>query len=101
MELTTLLSQISEALSAPVLDQTGLTGFFDYALEYLAEGLAGRPTGLDPNNNADTPPPTLCTRLQQTARFEIGKEGRSNAGRRHRRGGTSHAELTIRLKKCG
>ena len=74
MELTTLLSQISEALSAPVLDQTGLTGFFDYALEYLAEERAGRPTGLDPSNNADTPPPTLVPALQQQLGLRLEKK---------------------------
>ena len=74
VELTSLVTNISEALSAPVSDQTGLTGFFDYALEYLAEERAGRPTGLDPSNNADTPPPTLVPALQQQLGLRLEKK---------------------------
>lgn len=75
VELTSLVTNISEALSAPVSDQTGLTGFFDYALEYLSEQrIAGRPTGLDPNNNADTPPPTLVPALQQQLGLRLEKK---------------------------
>lgn len=75
VDLTSLVSNISDALSAPVLDQTGLTGPFDFSLEYLTErSVAGRPTGLDPNNNADTPPPTLAPALQQQLGLKLEKK---------------------------
>ena len=72
--LTSLASHISDTLSAPVSDRTGLTGLFDYALEYLSESFAGRPTGLDPNNNADAPPPTLVPALQQQLGLKLEKK---------------------------
>lgn len=75
VELTSLVSNISEELSAPVADQTALTGPFDFALEYLSERqLLGRTPGLDPNNNADTPPPTLVPALQQQLGLRLEKK---------------------------
>jgi len=75
VELASLVSRLSEELSAPVLDQTALTGPFDVALEYLSERqLLGRAPGLDPNNNADTPPPTLGPALQQQLGLRLEKK---------------------------
>jgi uncharacterized protein (TIGR03435 family) len=74
VELTSLVSNLSDELSAPVSDQTGLKGLFDYSLEYLTErSFAGRPIGLDPNS-ADTPPPTLVPALQQQLGLKLEKK---------------------------
>ena len=65
MEMTSLVSQLSSELSAPVLDQTGLKGLFDMSLEYLSDrSINGRAAGLDPNSTDPLPVP-LTGALQQ------------------------------------
>ena len=74
MELTSLVSQISNELSAPVVDRTELTGLFDITLEYLSERrIAGRASGLDPNST-DSPPPTLTAALQQQLGLKLERQ---------------------------
>jgi uncharacterized protein (TIGR03435 family) len=74
MELKSLLSQISSEVSAPVLDQTGLSGLFDMSLEYLSErSFTGRPGGLDPNSTEPLPVP-LTGALQQQLGLKLEKQ---------------------------
>jgi uncharacterized protein (TIGR03435 family) len=73
-ELTSLVSQISGELSAPVLDRTDLTGLFDISVEYLSERrLNGRGGGLDPNSTDPLPPP-LTGALQQQLGLKLEKQ---------------------------
>jgi len=74
VELSSLASELSSELAAPVLDKTGLSGPFDIALEYLSERLvAGRAPGLDANST-DTLPPTLVPALQQQLGLKLEKQ---------------------------
>ena len=73
MELKSLVSQISSEVSAPVLDQTGLSGLFDMSLEYLSERFNGRPAGLDPNSTEPLPVP-LTGALQQQLGLKLEKQ---------------------------
>lgn len=74
MELKSLISRLSSELSAPVLDQTGLSGLFDVSLEYLSERrINGRVGGLDPNNTDPLPPP-LTGALQQQLGLKLEKQ---------------------------
>ena len=74
MELKTLVSRLSSELSAPVADQTGLTGLFDVTLEYLSERtINGRPAGLDANST-ETLPPLLIPSLQQQLGLKLEKQ---------------------------
>jgi uncharacterized protein (TIGR03435 family) len=73
-ELKSLVSRISSELSAPVVDETGLSGLFDVALEFLSERrLNGRAPGLDPNSTEPLPPP-LAGALQQQLGLQLDKE---------------------------
>ena len=73
-EIKSLVSRISSELSAPVLDQTGLSGLFDLSLEYLSErGINGRPAGIDPNSTDPLPPP-LIGALQQQLGLKLEKQ---------------------------
>ena len=73
MELKSLVSQISSEVSAPVLDQTGLSGLFDMSLEYLSERFNGRSAGLDPNSTDPLPVP-LTGALQQQLGLKLEKQ---------------------------
>ena len=74
MEMTSLVSQLSGELSAPVLDQTGLKGLFDMSLEYLSDrSFNGRPGGLDPNSTEPLPVP-LTAALQQQLGLKLEKQ---------------------------
>ena len=74
MEITSLVSQLSGELSAPVLDQTGLKGLFDMSLEYLSDrSFNGRPGGLDPNSTEPLPVP-LTAALQQQLGLKLEKQ---------------------------
>ena len=74
MEMTSLVSQLSSELSAPVLDQTGLKGMFDVSLEYLSDrSFNGRPAGLDPNSTDPLPVP-LTAALQQQLGLKLEKQ---------------------------
>jgi uncharacterized protein (TIGR03435 family) len=74
MELKSLVSRLSSELSAPVLDQTGLSGLFDLSLEYLSERrLNGGPGGLDPNSTDPLPVP-LIGALQQQLGLKLEKQ---------------------------
>ena len=74
MEMTSLVSQLSGELAAPVLDQTGLKGMFDMSLEYLSErSINGRPAGLDPNSTEPLPVP-LTAALQQQLGLKLEKQ---------------------------
>jgi len=73
-ELKSLVSRLSSELSAPVLDQTGLSGQFDVRLEYMSERtINGQVAGLDPNGT-DVPPPTLVPALQQQLGLKLEKQ---------------------------
>lgn len=72
-ELKSLVSQVSSELSAPVLDQTGLSGLFDISLEYLSQRFNGRPAGLDPNST-DLLPVPLTGALQQQLGLKLEKQ---------------------------
>ena len=66
MELKSLVSQISNELSAPVVDRTALSGLFDITLEYMSERqIAGRTPGLDANGTDTAPLPIAGALLQQ------------------------------------
>ena len=74
MEMSSLVSRLSSELSAPVLDQTGLSGRFDLTLEYLSErSFNGRPAGLDPNSTDPLPVP-LIGALQQQLGLKLEKQ---------------------------
>ena len=74
MELKSLVSRISSELSAPVLDQTGLSGLCDVSLEYLADrSFNGQRAGLDPNSTDPLPPP-LIGALQQQLGLKLEKQ---------------------------
>jgi len=74
MELKELVSSISYELSAPVVDQTGLTGLFDITIEYSSQRqTAGRPAGLDPNSN-DTPPPPMAIAVEKQLGLKLEKQ---------------------------
>ena len=73
MEMKSLVSQISSEVSAPVLDQTGLSGLFDMSLEYLSERFNGRAAGLDPNSTDPLPVP-LVGALQQQLGLKLEKQ---------------------------
>ncbi len=74
VELTRLLSIVSEAVAAPVVDRTGLTGLVDFRLEYLPERQGARRTaGLDPNADDPLPPP-IATALQQQLGLKLEKQ---------------------------
>jgi uncharacterized protein (TIGR03435 family) len=74
LELKSLVSRLSSELSAPVLDQTGLSGLFNVSLEYLSERtINGRPGGLDPNSTDPVPPP-LIGALQQQLGLKLEKQ---------------------------
>ena len=74
LELRSLVSRISSEFSAPVLDQTGLSGLFDVSLEYLSErSINGRAAGLDPNSTEPLPPP-LVGALQQQLGLKLEKQ---------------------------
>ena len=74
LELRSLVSRISNEFSAPVLDQTGLSGLFDVSLEYLSERrINGRAAGLDPNSTEALPPP-LIGALQQQLGLKLEKQ---------------------------
>ena len=74
VELTRLLSIVSEAVAAPVVDRTGLTGLVDFTLEYLPERQGARRTaGLDPNADDPLPPP-IATALQQQLGLKLEKQ---------------------------
>ena len=74
MEMTSLVSQLSGEVSAPVLDQTGLKGLFDVSLEYLSDrSFNGRPAGLDPNSTEPLPVP-LTAALQQQLGLKLEKQ---------------------------
>jgi uncharacterized protein (TIGR03435 family) len=63
-DIAQLINLISSAVAAPVSDRTGLSGHFDFTLEYTPERqVAGRQPGLDPNS--DRPPPPISMALQQ------------------------------------
>ena len=72
--LSSLVSQISGELAAPVVDQTGLTGLFDIVLEYESNRrfAGGPPPGLDPNST-DSPPMPLPAALQQQLGLKLEK----------------------------
>ena len=73
-EFKTLVTRLSSELSAPVVDQTGLSGLFNVSLEYLAERtINGRPGGLDPNSTDPVPPP-LVGALQQQLGLKLKKQ---------------------------
>jgi uncharacterized protein (TIGR03435 family) len=72
--LTQLVSLVSSALRAPVIDRTGLSGLFDFTLEYMGERpLPGRTPGQDPNAS-EIPPPPIATALQQQLGLKLEKE---------------------------
>lgn len=74
MELKALVSRLSSELSAPVADQTNLSGLFDVSLEYLSERtINGRPAGLDANSTEPLPPP-LIPSLQQQLGLKLEKQ---------------------------
>jgi uncharacterized protein (TIGR03435 family) len=65
VELKTLVTQLSNELSAPVIDRTELSGLFDITVEYTSERqMNGRTPGLDPSGT-DAPPPTIAGAMQQ------------------------------------
>lgn len=58
MELSSLVRQISNQLTAPVVDRTGLSGLFDITLDFISpRTVGGRPPGLDPNSTEPLPVP--------------------------------------------
>ena len=72
--LTQLVSLVSSAVRAPVIDRTGLSGLFDFTLEYMGERpLPGRTPGQDLNAN-ETPPPPIATALQQQLGLKLEKQ---------------------------
>ena len=74
MEISALVSRLSNELSAPVIDRTELSGRFDVTLEYLSErSINGRPAGLDPNSSEPLPPP-LIGALQQQLGLKLEKQ---------------------------
>ena len=74
MEMSSLVSHLSSQLSAPVVDQTNLSGLFDVTLEYLSERtINGRAAGLDPNSTEPLPPP-LVGALQQQLGLKLEKQ---------------------------
>ena len=73
-ELTVLVSLISSQVSAPVVDQTRLSGLFDVTLDYTSERqLPGRGTGLDPNGT-DVPPPALGVALERQLGLKLERQ---------------------------
>jgi len=71
--LTQLVSLVSSAVRAPVIDRTGLSGLFDLTLEYMGERpLVGRTPGQDPIAS-EIPPPPIATALQQQLGLKLEK----------------------------
>jgi uncharacterized protein (TIGR03435 family) len=75
-----LADMLANQLGSPVIDKTGLTGEYDYTLEFSSEGLAGGgvPPGLPPpppspgaggplapNSAGDQDAPSLLTAVQE------------------------------------
>jgi uncharacterized protein (TIGR03435 family) len=71
---SSLVARISREVSAPVADQTGLTGLFDVTLEFeTSRKFSGAPpAGPDPNNTDPLPVP-LAQALQQQLGLKLEK----------------------------
>ena len=58
MPMSMLATQLSNRLGRNVVDKTGLTGNYDFTLEFTPEGMQGMGTGMPPREGgADAPPP--------------------------------------------
>ena len=68
--LATLVQVLSQLTGRPVIDKTGIKGFFDFKLQFSPEGLAGGPPppaggGPGLTTGASDPAPSLFTALQE------------------------------------
>jgi uncharacterized protein (TIGR03435 family) len=71
-----LVNQLSNQLGRPVLDKTGLTGLYDFKLDWTPEAPAGPAIrGVDDAPPAEASGPTIFTALQETLglKLESGK----------------------------
>ena len=71
-----LVNQLSNQLGRPVIDKTGLTGLYDFKLEWTPDAPVGPAIrGVDDAPPADAPGPTVFTALQETLglKLETGK----------------------------
>jgi bla regulator protein BlaR1 len=66
-DMAMLVNQLSNALGKPVLDKTGLTGSYDFKLEWTPDGGGQAPIrgASDDAPPADTSGPTIFTALQE------------------------------------
>jgi len=68
MSMTMLSNQLSNRLGRNVLDKTGLTGNYDFTLEFTPEGMQGmgpREGGADAPPPVDSPGPSIFTAVQE------------------------------------
>ena len=74
MELTALLSRISNEVAGPVVDRTGLTGKFDITLEYQSQqSVGGRAPGLD-LTGTDSPPSPMAAALKSQLGLQLDRQ---------------------------
>jgi bla regulator protein blaR1 len=60
--ISSLVTNLADVVGRPVVDKTGLTGKYDYVLEWTPDMPA---TGLDAPQSVDSPGPTIFTALQE------------------------------------
>jgi len=70
MSMAMLSNQLSNRLGRNVLDKTGLTGNYDFTLEFTPEGMQGmgmgpREGGADAPPPVDSPGPSIFTAVQE------------------------------------
>ncbi len=68
MSMSMLANQLSNRLGRNVLDKTGLTGNYDFTLEFTPEGMqpmGGREPGAEAAPPLDSPGPSLFTAVQE------------------------------------
>jgi uncharacterized protein (TIGR03435 family) len=58
IEITAFVRVLSNLLRRPVIDETGLSGFYDFKLEWAADPAAGGPA-------TETAGPTIFTAIQE------------------------------------
>jgi bla regulator protein blaR1 len=63
--MSMLANTLSNATGRPVIDKTGLTGKYDYILEWTPDAGPAGPAGSDAPQPVDSPGPTIFTALQE------------------------------------
>jgi len=63
--MTMITMNLSDILSRPVLDKTGLTEKYDFVLEWTPDAALARPDGPDAAPPADSSGPTIFTAVQE------------------------------------